>query len=120
MPSGLSSIWTEMIGKNNSLLQSGTKYVQKYTNYPTNVIYFDCDTTHYHPTQKPVSLLEYLIKTYTKENDIVLDSFMGSGSTGVGCLNTNRKFIGIEKEKEYFDITQRRIKEVEDATKLWW
>ena len=63
----------------------------------------------YHPTQKPIKLLEYLIKTYTKENETVLDFTMGSGSTGVACKNTNRDFIGIELEKEYFDIAKERI-----------
>ena len=64
-----------------------------------------------HPTQKPVALLEYLIKTYTNESDTVLDNCMGSGSTGVACLNTNRNFIGIEIEEEYFDIAKKRIEE---------
>ena len=64
-----------------------------------------------HPTQKPVELLEYLIKTYTNENEIVLDNCMGSGSTGVACLNTNRRFIGIEKEDKYFNIAKKRIEE---------
>ena len=63
-----------------------------------------------HPTQKPVKLLEYLIKTYTNENELVLDFTMGSGSTGVACVNTNRNFIGIEKEEEYFNIAKERIK----------
>ena len=63
----------------------------------------------YHPTQKPIKLLEYLIKTYTKENETVLDFTMGSGSTGVACKNTNRDFVGIELEKEYFDIAKERI-----------
>ena len=62
-----------------------------------------------HPTQKPKALLKYLIKTYTNENEIVLDNCMGSGSTGVACLETNRQFIGIEKDKTYFDIAQQRI-----------
>jgi len=62
-----------------------------------------------HPTQKPVALLEYLIKTYTLENETVLDFTMGSGSTGVACKNLNRKFIGIEKEQQYFDIAKSRI-----------
>ena len=65
-----------------------------------------------HPTQKPVKLLEYLIKTYTNEGEVVLDNCMGSGSTGVACLNINRKFIGIEKDEEYFEIACNRIKEV--------
>ncbi len=62
-----------------------------------------------HPTQKPVALMEYLIKTYTNENDIVLDNCMGSGTTGVACKNTNRKFIGIEKDEKYFEIAKNRI-----------
>ena len=65
----------------------------------------------YHPTEKSVELLEYLIKTYTLENETVLDNCMGSGSTGVACINTNRNFIGIEKEENYFNIAQKRIQE---------
>jgi len=65
----------------------------------------------YHPTQKPIELLEYLIKTYSNEGGVVLDNTMGCGSTGAACVNTNRKFIGIEIEKEYFDIAEKRIKE---------
>ena len=65
-----------------------------------------------HPTQKPVDLLEFLIKTYTNENDIVLDNCMGSGSTGVACMNTNRKFIGIELDQQYFEIAQNRIQDI--------
>ena len=66
-----------------------------------------------HPTQKPVTLLEYLIKTYTNEGETVLDNCMGSGSTGVACINTNRRFIGIEKDAKYFEIAQKRIKGAE-------
>jgi site-specific DNA-methyltransferase (adenine-specific) len=62
-----------------------------------------------HPTQKPVALLEYLIKTYTLEGQTVMDNCMGSGSTGVACINTNRNFIGIEKDGKYFEIAQNRI-----------
>lgn len=62
-----------------------------------------------HPTQKPVDLLEYLIRTYTNENDLVLDFTMGSGSTGVACINTNRKFIGVEINEKYFNIAEDRI-----------
>ena len=62
-----------------------------------------------HPTQKPVELMEYLIKTYTNENEIVLDNTMGSGTTGLACLKTNRQFIGIEKEKQYYDVAVRRL-----------
>ena len=66
-----------------------------------------------HPTQKPVALLEYLIKTYTNEGDVVLDNCMGSGSTCVACVNTNRHYIGFEKEPKYFDIACKRLNEVE-------
>ena len=62
-----------------------------------------------HPTQKPVALLEYLIKTYTNEGEIVLDNCMGSGSTGVACINTNRNFIGMELDEKYFNIAENRI-----------
>ena len=64
-----------------------------------------------HPTEKPIALLEYLVKTYTNENDIVLDNCMGSGSTGVACVNTNRRFIGIELDEGYFNIAKKRIEE---------
>ena len=76
---------------------------------PKNLIYFSSSTKKIHPTQKPVTLLEYLIKTYTNENDTVLDFTMGSGSTGVACKNLNRNFIGIEKDEKYFDIAKQRI-----------
>ena len=65
-----------------------------------------------HPTQKPVELLEYLIKTYSNENDVVLDNCMGSGSTGIACINTNRDFIGIELDKKYFDIAKERLETI--------
>lgn len=77
--------------------------------YPYSILKFNTDKNRLHPTQKPVELMEYLIKTYTNEGDIVLDFTMGSGSTGVACMNTNRKFIGIEKDKKYFDIASERI-----------
>ena len=64
----------------------------------------------YHPTQKPVALLEYLVKTYTQENETVLDFTFGSCSTGVACLNTNRKFIGIELDDNYFDTGAERMR----------
>ena len=66
-----------------------------------------------HPTQKPVALLEYLIKTYTLENETVLDNCMGSGSTGVACVNTKRNFIGIEKDDKYFEIAKNRIEQAQ-------
>ena len=62
-----------------------------------------------HPTQKPIKLEEYLIQTYTESNEIVLDCFMGSGSTGVACVNTGRSFIGMELDRHYFEVAQERI-----------
>ena len=81
--------------------------------YPKNILSFSNANQKgkAHPTQKPVDLLEYLIKTYTNENETVLDFTMGSGSTGVACMNTNRKFVGIELDKNYFDIASKRIEE---------
>jgi site-specific DNA-methyltransferase (adenine-specific) len=70
----------------------------------------DTQKEKYHPTQKPVALLEWLIKTYTNEGELVLDNCMGSGSTGIACMNTERNFIGIEKNKKYFEIAKDRIK----------
>jgi site-specific DNA-methyltransferase (adenine-specific) len=72
-----------------------------------------------HPTQKPVALLEYLIKTYTNEGETVLDNTMGSGSTGVACANTKRNFIGIELNDEYFAIAEKRIKEAQEQLTLF-
>ena len=69
------------------------------------------DRDRFHPTQKPVELLEYLIKTYTNENELVLDFTMGSGTTGVACKNLNRNFIGIELDEKYFNIAKERINE---------
>ena len=79
--------------------------------YPTSVITYskDIQKAALHPTQKPVSLLEYLIKTYTNEGQIVLDNCMGSGSTGIACLNTNRHFIGMELDEKFFGIAKNRI-----------
>lgn len=84
--------------------------VQKFTNYPNDVLIFDVETKPQHPTQKPVSLLEYLIKTYTNKGETVLDNTMGSGSTGVACINNSRNFIGMELEEKYFEIAQKRLK----------
>jgi site-specific DNA-methyltransferase (adenine-specific) len=80
--------------------------------YPVNVLNFTRDRKkgeRFHPTQKPVALLEYLIKTYTLEGETVLDFTMGSGSTGVACVNLNRNFVGIEKDDKYFEIAKNRI-----------
>lgn len=84
-------------------------------NYPKTVLKFDKDikNNRFHPTQKPVALLEYLIRTYTNEGETVLDNCMGSGSTGVASVNLDRKFIGIELEEKYFEIAKKRIAEAD-------
>ena len=89
--------------------EKGTLATSQYTNYPNTILEFGIDKEKFHPAQKPVALLEYLIKTYTNENEVVLDNCMGSGSTGVACVNTNRNFIGIELDEGYFNIAKERI-----------
>jgi site-specific DNA-methyltransferase (adenine-specific) len=96
------------LGSNNKLL-SNTEYEQKFTNYPNEILEFNIESDTIHETQKPLSLIEHLIRTYSNENSTVLDNTMGSGTTCIGCINTNRKFIGIELEKKYFDLTINRI-----------
>ena len=102
------------VAKSNILREKKNPSLQEYTGYPKHLLEFNGVNTNsnerVHPTQKPVALLEYLIKTYTNEGETVLDNCMGSGSTGVACMNTNRKFIGIELDNTYFKIAEDRIK----------
>ena len=85
-------------------------YVQEFTNYPNQILQFNSDwAVQLHPTQKPVALLEYLIKTYTNENELVLDNCAGSFSTAIACINTGRRFIGYELDEKYFEIGKNRI-----------
>ena len=93
---------------NDMGLKEGS-YIQEYTNYPKQIIKTNKTKKGKHPTQKPVALFGYLIKTYTNENEIVLDNCIGSGTTAVACLRTHRKFIGFEKEEEYYNIALKRI-----------
>lgn len=98
----------------NSTVRTSIKQVitiNKGERFPKSIQKFSLDKDKVHPTQKPVALLEYLIKTYTNEGDLVLDNCMGSGSTGVACKNINRNFIGIELDEKYFEIAKKRIKE---------
>lgn len=92
--------------------------VQTISNYPNSIIEFSMESNNIHPTQKPVKLLEYLIKTYTQDGEIILDNCMGSGSTGVAALNLHRKFIGIELDERYYEIAKNRIKAVEMSLSL--
>lgn len=99
----------------------GTKYSERTVaggiaeeNYPGSVQMFSMQRG-LHPTQKPIKLMEFLIKTYSNENEVVLDNCMGSGTTGVACINTNRNFVGIEKEESYFSIATNRINDAKKA-----
>lgn len=98
-----------------------TGYVTKSDGrrYPTNVLTYNRDKEKYHPTQKPVALLEYLIETYTLAGETVLDNCLGSGSTGVAAVNTRRNFIGMEKDKFYYDIAKRRIDKASESQSLF-
>ena len=96
-----------------------TDYTQSEEGYPTTVLHYSNDGDALHPTQKPISLLRYLIRTYTLENETVCDFTMGSGSTGVACELENRNFIGIEKDAEYFKIATNRIEGVKKKEPLF-
>ena len=96
-------------GESTGVLNKNKTYIQTHTNYPRNIIKFSTESRPVHPTQKPVPLLEYLIKTYTKEGETVLDFTCGSGSTLVAAKNTNRHAIGIELDEKYFSIAKERI-----------
>jgi len=105
-------------GSMGNNLAHGTKnvYIQKYTNYPKRILEFSKDKPSLHSTQKPLALMEYLIKTYTNEGDLVLDFTCGSGTTLVACEKLNRKRIGIELEEKYCEIEKKRI---QDTIKEW-
>jgi site-specific DNA-methyltransferase (adenine-specific) len=85
------------------------EYVQEFSGYPDTLLKIQSEGNTVHPTQKPVALMEYLIKTYTNEGETVLDFTMGSGTTGVACMNLGRKFLGCEKEENYFNTAKERI-----------
>lgn len=94
-------------------------YVQDKTGYPHSILEFSTENKGWHPTAKPVALMEYLIRTYTNANEIVLDNTMGSGTTGVACVNTGRRFIGIERDPSYFDVCVSRINAVQPNADLF-
>jgi len=118
------SKWEKSVGTSKKVYDHSSFkeniYVPKHTNYHRQLIYLDSVAKGVHPTKKPVKLLEYLIRTYSNEGDTVLDFTMGSGSTGFACLNTNRKYVGIELEKEYYDIARDRLEQASKSrqTKL--
>ena len=115
-PQGLTDI--HRVRKRTNKIRAGRRSqnlnkinLQTKTGYPKNTIFFSSAIKTVHQTQKPVSLMEYLIKTYTQENETILDFTMGSGTTAVAALNTNRHCIGIEKDEKYFKIAQERIEQ---------
>lgn len=96
---------------NDMGLQEG-EYIQKYTNYPTQILTFGREGKTIHPTQKPVELFKYLIETYTNEGDLVLDNVSGSGTTAEACILSGRRFICIELDYNYYQLSKERIKKV--------
>lgn len=98
------------------------EYSTRYTNYPKNVLEFKCQCEGLHPTQKPLALFEYLIKTYTNEGDMVLDNCMGSGTTAVACVNTNRYYMGFELDEKYYNTACDRVSGLLNKTykKVGW
>lgn len=107
-------------GKSSSNFEGANPTISyNNTYYPTSIIVASTGSRkeHFHPTQKPVPLMEYLVRTYTNEGDTVLDNCMGSGTTGVACVRSKRKFIGIESDVAYFNIAKKRIEnEIQDST----
>ena len=99
-----------------ALRTAGGEYIQEFTGYPRQVLNICSESRTSHPTQKPVALMEYMIRTYTNEGDTVMDNCMGSGTTGVACANTGRKFIGIERDAGYFEIARQRIEQARTAS----
>lgn len=97
-----------------NLRTAGAAYIQEYTNYPRQILYFNSDRDTFHPTQKPVALIQYLIRTYSNEGDTILDNCMGSGTTAIAAIREKRNFIGFELNKEYYDKACKRI-ELEQA-----
>ena len=109
--------YRKKMGLKESEITGGNSYAKQTENdlyYPKSILEYGIGNMRkgrLHPTQKPIELLEYLIKTYTNDGETVLDFTMGSGSTGVACVNTNRRFIGIELDEGYFEIAKKRIEE---------
>lgn len=106
------STWREKKGyaSKSNKLNSNEEYIQKYTNYPSNILKFSRDKHSFHPTQKPVALLEYLIQTYTNKGEVVLDNCSGSGSLAIAAYRTGRNFICIEKNVEYYEKSIERLR----------
>ena len=109
----LTSTWARSKSESSPIANLNKMNLVYTDKYPTSIKKFKRDSNKLHPTQKPVALFEYLIRTYTNEGEVVMDNCMGSGTTGVACANTGRRFIGIEREPKYFDIACRRIEDAQ-------
>lgn len=114
-PQGLVKLEKPIVRKGGEA-RSGSVYhrlgkdsVQEYTNYPRSILRFPFRGRRVHPTQKPVELMEYLVRTYSNPGDLVLDNCMGSGTTAVACLNSGRRFIGFEMDEKHFEVAKKRI-----------
>lgn len=127
-PQGVFEVRQPKVKKRNGQLSdiyqskslSGKEYIQEYSGYPNNVLKFDKEPKNcFHPTQKPVALLEYLVKTYTRKNELVLDNCMGSGTTAIACLNMDRQFIGFETDAYYYEQSLKRIRENQTQISLF-
>ena len=120
-PQGLESVDIKCVNVKNvgglvgaahkTAMREGREYTQTQKGYPFKTLKYTRDAGKCHPTQKPVALMEYLIRTYTDIGQTVLDNCMGSGTTGVACVNTGRNFIGIEKDEKYFVLAKQRIED---------
>ena len=111
-PSKQKEVFVGQVAMRNEFASSGEKYESDKL-LPRSLIVFSREPKPVHPTQKPVALMEYLIKTYTRPGQVVLDNTMGSGTTGVACVNTGRRFIGIERDEAYFKVACERIAEAD-------
>ena len=96
-------------GAKITLMNYSDTWKQEKTGYPSNVLNYGLDRTGLHPTAKPLELIKYLIKTYSNEDDVVMDNCMGSNTTGLACKELNRQYIGIEKDKDYYDVSVSRV-----------
>ena len=118
-PQGVRELRKEKVKRNQSKSIWGERksdtYTQKMTGYPRHILRFDTDVTRLHPTQKPVDMLAYLIRTYSDDDAVVLDNCMGSGSTGAACAKTGRRFIGIEMDPHYFEVSCNRIEKENES-----
>ena len=92
--------------------------IQEFENYPKDILQFSVVMKPIHPTEKPIDLFEYLIKTYTNEGELILDNCMGSGTTAISCINTNRKFVGFELDNAYYDLATERVNNTYKELKL--